>query len=245
MQAAVSGLDLVLDHSDIYNYSGGMDPRRKPYKSWRKKYRKLKLQFDAKMKESDEMFKQEHRAVEVVRRLQESNHQLLEMLADLHWLDNDRQVLDMIERGNLVADKVEHIVTDTVQAVENHARGNTSFDEFKWNLVRNACVSLEDVPAVELRAICLDDEDMTPINYMKPSHEDEYLATLDASLDNQLPLHRLRRPRSYQTRSSPSAIPLLFTTGYADTNHTSSARRVPMGAAAAVVRETTSPKSLA
>ncbi|KZF19585.1 hypothetical protein L228DRAFT_263459 [Xylona heveae TC161] len=54
------------------------------YKSYRKKYRKMKLQFEEKMKESNALFKEEQKATELARRLQEQNDQLLEMLLDLN-----------------------------------------------------------------------------------------------------------------------------------------------------------------
>jgi IEC3 subunit of the Ino80 complex, chromatin re-modelling len=44
-----------------------------PLRSWRKKYRKLRLRFDKVMDDSNSLFKEEHRALALARRLQEEN----------------------------------------------------------------------------------------------------------------------------------------------------------------------------
>ncbi|KAL9085708.1 MAG: hypothetical protein Q9165_007457 [Trypethelium subeluteriae] len=59
-------------------------PAKGQYRSWRKKYRKMKLKFDEKMKESGSLCKEEIRAKEVARRLQEQNDRILDMLLDIN-----------------------------------------------------------------------------------------------------------------------------------------------------------------
>jgi hypothetical protein len=44
-----------------------------PLRSWRKKYRKLRLRFNKVMDDSNGLFKEEHRALALARRLQEEN----------------------------------------------------------------------------------------------------------------------------------------------------------------------------
>ena len=50
-----------------------MPDLRPRYKSWRKKYRKMKARFDVVMKENTDMFKDEQRMESITRRLQEQN----------------------------------------------------------------------------------------------------------------------------------------------------------------------------
>ncbi|KAI9663736.1 MAG: hypothetical protein M1821_007226 [Bathelium mastoideum] len=59
-------------------------PTKNHYRSWRKKYRKMKLKFDEKMKESSNLCKEEIKAKEIARRLQEQNDRMLDMLLDLN-----------------------------------------------------------------------------------------------------------------------------------------------------------------
>ncbi|KAI9813588.1 MAG: hypothetical protein M1827_003657 [Pycnora praestabilis] len=51
---------------------------------FRKKYRKMKYSFDEKMRESNNLFKEEHRAMETARRIQEENDQLLDLLLEIN-----------------------------------------------------------------------------------------------------------------------------------------------------------------
>ncbi|KAK9472784.1 IEC3 subunit of the Ino80 complex, chromatin re-modelling-domain-containing protein [Dipodascopsis tothii] len=56
---------------------------RVPYKSFRKKYRKMMVRFDKVMKESDELFRRDQLARRAIRRLAEENSRLLDMLYDV------------------------------------------------------------------------------------------------------------------------------------------------------------------
>lgn len=58
--------------------------QKTPMRSWRKKYRKLNLRFQKVMDESNQLWKDEHKAKALARRLQEENDQLLEILLDLN-----------------------------------------------------------------------------------------------------------------------------------------------------------------
>ena len=48
---------------------GGADRRTTGYKSWKKKYRKMRIVFDQKMHECEELHKQEAKAAATVKRL--------------------------------------------------------------------------------------------------------------------------------------------------------------------------------
>ncbi|KAI9699715.1 MAG: hypothetical protein M1836_002749 [Candelina mexicana] len=62
----------------------GVESAKPTYISYRKKYRKMKHQFEEKMKESSSLFKEEQRALDIARRLQEQNDQLLDLLLDVN-----------------------------------------------------------------------------------------------------------------------------------------------------------------
>lgn len=46
---------------------------KQPMRSWRKKFRKLKLRFDRVMEESNRLFTEEHKDIARARRIQEEN----------------------------------------------------------------------------------------------------------------------------------------------------------------------------
>ncbi|KAK6500444.1 hypothetical protein TWF481_010788 [Arthrobotrys musiformis] len=54
------------------------------YKSWKKKYRKLRHKFEGVMKRSDELFKQDLVATATIKRITEENNRLLDLLLELN-----------------------------------------------------------------------------------------------------------------------------------------------------------------
>ncbi|KAK9370607.1 IEC3 subunit of the Ino80 complex, chromatin re-modelling-domain-containing protein [Lipomyces kononenkoae] len=61
----------------------GTGVARQPYKSFRKKYRKLRLRFDTVMRENEELEGKDFAAKRTIRRLNAENARLLDMLIDL------------------------------------------------------------------------------------------------------------------------------------------------------------------
>ncbi|KAK6530422.1 hypothetical protein TWF694_003774 [Orbilia ellipsospora] len=57
---------------------------RASYKSWKKKYRKLRHKFEGVMKRSDELFKQDLVATAAIKRITEENNRLLDLLLELN-----------------------------------------------------------------------------------------------------------------------------------------------------------------
>ncbi|EWC48921.1 hypothetical protein DRE_00226 [Drechslerella stenobrocha 248] len=80
-------LEMEISNSaaDRPNYDG--EPKAS-YKSWKKKYRKLRHKFEGVMKRSDELFKQDLVATATIKRITEENNRLLDLLLELN--DNER-----------------------------------------------------------------------------------------------------------------------------------------------------------
>ncbi|KAF8430306.1 IEC3 subunit of the Ino80 complex, chromatin re-modelling-domain-containing protein [Tirmania nivea] len=64
--------------------SGGAGGTHHSHKSFKRKYRKLKLRFDAVMKQSDDLFRKDIIATAQVKRITEENVRLLDLLLDLN-----------------------------------------------------------------------------------------------------------------------------------------------------------------
>ncbi|KID87908.1 hypothetical protein MGU_05146 [Metarhizium guizhouense ARSEF 977] len=60
------------------------DHRKSGYKSWKKKYRKMRIVFDQKMQEGEDLHKQEDKASATVKRLAVENDRLLDLLLDVN-----------------------------------------------------------------------------------------------------------------------------------------------------------------
>ncbi|KAG6028249.1 hypothetical protein E4U41_000720, partial [Claviceps citrina] len=60
------------------------DHRKSGYKSWKKKYRKMRIVFDQKMQQGEELHKREDKASATVKRLAVENDRLLDLLLDIN-----------------------------------------------------------------------------------------------------------------------------------------------------------------
>ncbi|CCE33968.1 uncharacterized protein CPUR_07896 [Claviceps purpurea 20.1] len=60
------------------------DHRKSGYKSWKKKYRKMRIVFDQKMQEGEDLHKKEEKASATVKRLAVENDRLLDLLLDIN-----------------------------------------------------------------------------------------------------------------------------------------------------------------
>ncbi|KAH8171437.1 IEC3 subunit of the ino80 complex, chromatin re-modelling domain-containing protein [Sarocladium implicatum] len=74
---------------------GNGDAGKAGYKSWKKKYRKMRITFDSKMHDSEELHRQEEKASAIVKRLAIENDRLLDTLTEVNRLSqipNDKRI---------------------------------------------------------------------------------------------------------------------------------------------------------
>ncbi|KAF3192994.1 hypothetical protein TWF225_010853 [Orbilia oligospora] len=76
-------LEMEISHGTIDRTNHDAEPRAS-YKSWKKKYRKLRHQFEGVMKRSDELFRQDLVATATIKRITEENNRLLDQLLELN-----------------------------------------------------------------------------------------------------------------------------------------------------------------
>ncbi|KAI9784270.1 MAG: hypothetical protein M1839_002331 [Geoglossum umbratile] len=103
------------------------------YKSYRKKFRKMKLKFDHVMRESESLFKEERRANETVRRLAQENDQLLELLLDI----NDSDHISPEHRFELGSPASSPLPSHAVPSLE-YDDGSDSAGSYDSDVARNA-----------------------------------------------------------------------------------------------------------
>ncbi|KAF2151858.1 hypothetical protein K461DRAFT_279369 [Myriangium duriaei CBS 260.36] len=65
--------EIVLNVEPKSQIADSASDERPKYKSWRKKFRKMKLRFDAEMRDNTSLFKDEQKLESLARRLRESN----------------------------------------------------------------------------------------------------------------------------------------------------------------------------
>lgn len=78
----------ALADDDMKHEDGGPDVRMadaKPtYKSWKKKYRKMRIKFDQKMSQGEDLYQQEVKAMRKIKQLAIYNDRLLDLLTDIN-----------------------------------------------------------------------------------------------------------------------------------------------------------------
>ncbi|KAL1617591.1 hypothetical protein SLS56_010914 [Neofusicoccum ribis] len=187
-----------------------MDAPAKPpsIRSWRKKYRKMRVRFDDRMRESNSLFREEHKAIALARRLQEQNDQLIDLLLDI----NDTPKIPQHLRIDLRASSPSSAAVPSLEAGEasdpdtihrqlqearaDLAAGRISPEDFaqreaeltaKFSALDNKSLAeLLKVPHTHFPPEQIPDDLVgeSLAGYLSPNHEEEYLKELDVALSD-------------------------------------------------------------
>ena len=203
-------------------------PLRVSHKSYRRKYRKIMVNFEHKMTESTDFFHEEQRVMEITRRLAEQTDQLLDLLDDL----NSRPQIPARLRYDLQPPEKlkppQHATSDTytsttAQAALKVARkrlgqGQMTLMEYQ-ELEDSILVSpdfkpkivytnLQKVTATPTSASIdvIDDDSLASGGFLSSNHEEEYLRGLDAFLVGSSGVPRPHAISSLTTRGMERSI---------------------------------------
>jgi hypothetical protein len=180
------------------------------YKSWRKKYRKMRLKFDDVMDETNKLFKAEHRAWNTARRIQEEIDQILELLVDIN--DDPKTPANMRWDLRLPDD------SETLVLANNPPPGAKSLSELHQstshsthNLIASMASTID--PSTILPPDLLDLAEgynlaaMQPPAYLTTEYETQYLQRFDATQSsNMTPMYNL--PPGVEAVGPPAATRL-------------------------------------
>ncbi|KAJ9667742.1 hypothetical protein H2201_002277 [Coniosporium apollinis] len=184
-------------------------PSKLPVRSWRKKYRKMRMRFEAQMNESNALFKDEHKALALARRLQEQNDQLLDLLLDINSSARlpPHQRIDLRSPSpsasavpSLEPDDeadptaIQHALSAARSQLTAGAMTPSDFAHLEATLTARLpphqrprtlthLSTIPHTPYPPSRPLPDDLAAETPPGYFSPTHEDEYLSTLDSILD--------------------------------------------------------------
>ncbi|KAK5707569.1 hypothetical protein LTR97_000106 [Elasticomyces elasticus] len=124
--------------------SPSLPSRTLPYKSWRKKYRKMRHNFDSTLEENKRLFKEIHKLDSTAKRLREENDGLLDILLDLNASPSLPPHLRFnIERG----DYSLHVPAMEIPADISPEQANETFQTYKH------AVQSGSLPAMDLQII--------------------------------------------------------------------------------------------
>ncbi|KAL8823436.1 MAG: hypothetical protein Q9191_005861 [Dirinaria sp. TL-2023a] len=166
------------------------------YKSYKKKFLKLKHQFDKAVFESTASYEEEQKLIKTAKRLRESNDQLLDLL--LHKNDSPKLPLHLqydIRSPPPDTDSVPSLEPDQTPPpqplIKAEEEADTDIpDDASSPTRRPKSLSIltrslphSTLPHVSSENLLPDDLDSDePIGYYSPTHESAYLAQLDISL---------------------------------------------------------------
>ncbi|KAK3663995.1 hypothetical protein LTR22_005215 [Elasticomyces elasticus] len=186
--------------------------RNQPYKSWRKKYRKMRHNFDSTLEENKKLFKEIHKLDSTAKRLREENDGLLDILLDLNASPSLPPHLRFnIERENyslhvpameIPADITPEQANETFQTYK-HAVQSGSLPAMDLQIIRHEldrklaaqetihidqlAASLPSLPvkadgAASGVVLSSDDLPTSEPAYLTPEQESTYLSSLDSRL---------------------------------------------------------------
>ncbi|TID17389.1 ATPase [Venturia nashicola] len=167
------------------------DTSKQPLRSWRKKYRKMKLRFDKAMDESSSLYRDCHKLEILAKRLQEENDQYLETLLNLNEsshtpsfeLGSPHEDIDPVPSASAVPalEPDEPPSLKSLLARVPHTHLDSGISRYPIELTLNP-----------------------PPGYLSPAYEEEYLATLDAQIMGPTGLDNVWRPLQVaQSRQLP------------------------------------------
>ncbi|KAM0287262.1 hypothetical protein ACHAQH_000576 [Verticillium albo-atrum] len=169
------------------------------YKSWKKKYRKMRITFDQKMHDGDELHKQEQKALAMAKRIAIENDRLLDLLLELnesHHIPLEKR-LDIALTPPADEDTLDRDLPRPTKSLDQVLQEvpHTSYSQAK-----------ERFPAVVADMDPFAGE-ANPPSFLNPDDIDEYLWDLDRRIDDgdMLPtLAPSARPNNVTTTNSSS-----------------------------------------
>ncbi|KAF5021342.1 hypothetical protein F66182_6610 [Fusarium sp. NRRL 66182] len=177
--------------------------RRAGYKSWKKKYRKMRIVFDEKMHDGEELHKQEDKAAALVKRLAVENDRLLDLLLEINnspQIPPEKQIdvslkppsdprapaLPMdLEHENL-KDTPKKKLEDLVSSVPHSSYSNAK----------------ETLPHI-INDLKAPEGETHPADFLSADDVDNYIYEVDASIDPDTHMPTLA-PRAHPINRQPS-----------------------------------------
>ncbi|KAK5727464.1 hypothetical protein LTR15_003360 [Elasticomyces elasticus] len=192
-----------------YTHPSPSQPDRTlPYKSWRKKYRKMRHNFDSTLEENKRLFKEIHKLDSTAKRLREENDGLLDILLDLNASPSLPPHLRFnIERG----DYSLHVPAMEIPADISPEQANETFQTYKHAVQSGSLPAMDlqiirheldrklaaqetihidqlaaQMPSLPVKAegavLSSDDLPTSEPAYLTPEQESAYLSSLDSRL---------------------------------------------------------------
>ncbi|KAI5922750.1 IEC3 subunit of the Ino80 complex, chromatin re-modelling-domain-containing protein [Camillea tinctor] len=149
---------------------------RPSYKSWKKKYRKMRIKFDQRMQESEDLHKLEQKAMRTAKRLAIENDRLMDLLMDI----NDSPQIPFEKRIDLDLEGDED--DETEEDSDSTQKPTKSLKKLLQEVPhRSFAATVEEFPGV-LEDLEPKDPQIHPTSFLTADDIDEYLHKLNMQL---------------------------------------------------------------
>ncbi|KAI0472654.1 IEC3 subunit of the Ino80 complex, chromatin re-modelling-domain-containing protein [Xylariaceae sp. FL0804] len=155
-----------------------MADARPSYKSWKKKYRKMRIKFDQRMQESEDLHKLEQKAMRTAKRLAIENDRLMDLLMDI----NESPQIPFERRIDLNLSDDEDDEDDETDNSDATQKPTKSLKKLIQEVPhRSFDATIEQYPEV-LEDLLPDNPEIHPTSFLTANDIDEYLLKLDTRL---------------------------------------------------------------
>ncbi|PFH60454.1 hypothetical protein XA68_10929 [Ophiocordyceps unilateralis] len=152
--------------------------RSSGYKSWKKKYRKMRIVFDRKMQQGEELHRKEDRASATVKRLAVENDRLLDLLLEINkspQMPPERRIdVSLTTTPSLFADDDEPTPSST--ALKRLEQLLSDVPHLSYSDAR-------DARRPYLADLMAPDGDARPANFLSADDIDNYMHAIDTAID--------------------------------------------------------------
>ncbi|KAM3536195.1 hypothetical protein MY4038_000661 [Beauveria bassiana] len=166
------------------------------YKSWKKKYRKMRIVFDQKMQTGEELHKHEAKTSATVKRLAVENDRLLDILLDI----NNCPQIPLDKRIDVALTPNGDVKAPTLAIDRNHASEKAAalkkLEELLTAVPHTNYATAKSANAPIIEDLTLGAGESHPVSFLTPDDVDDYIFTVDSSLDTDAHLPTLA-PRAH------------------------------------------------
>ncbi|KAM0555125.1 hypothetical protein ACHAPJ_006476 [Fusarium lateritium] len=190
-----------MDESPVKTEGGTR--HRAGYKSWKKKYRKMRIVFDQKMHDGEELHKQEDKAAALVKRLAVENDRLLDILLEINnspQIPPEKQIDVSLEPPS----DPKALALPLDREHENHKdTPKKKLEDLISGVPHSSYSSAKETLPQVVNDLKAPDGETHPADFLSADDVDNYIYEADASIDPDTHIPTLA-PRAHPENRQPS-----------------------------------------
>ncbi|KAG6004970.1 hypothetical protein E4U21_000593 [Claviceps maximensis] len=177
------------------------DHRKSGYKSWKKKYRKMRIVFDQKMQQGEDLHKMEEKASATVKRLAVENDRLLDLLLDIN---NSPQIpLDKRIDVSLKPTSSRLVLSIDKQHTLQKQLAMKHLSQLVEEIPHSSYSAAKSSKCLYVADLSPPDGELYPCSFLSADDVDNYLHDIDSCIDPETHIPTLA-PRAHPASQPPT-----------------------------------------